>query len=763
MPLEIQPQKYSLNKSKPITRLCDFSASRNWFNLLQHISPVIHHQMQPEKSIKKMFVGRMILLIFIYSLPVVSIAQNKQIDSLRKLLIATSDTAKVNLLNQLARQYAIASEFEEAKAHAEQALALAEKIKFKPGVTRSYGMLGNIFHNEGTKFHSQGNFAEALKRYFIALKYREKIQDKEQMAKSSGNIGLIHWHRYNYPEALKYMFISLRYFEDCKSKIGIAGTYNNIGLISVLQKNYTVAMKYYESAMNLYKELDDRASMVNLYFNMGFLNEDRMQYQDAINYHQAAMKICEGMNNIDGVAASLTNMGGAVLLLAKGQKDEKEKKQQLMRSLDYQNQSLKLYKELNETWSYTNVNIQIAKVYLELEDFITAKRSLEEALKYKDEASIYDTKETYELLGRVDSALGDWHAAYEDQKQFIFFRDSIVNDENTKKITQAQLQYGFDKMEDSLKYQQQLMSEKLQKQIILSQQREQSLLLNEQQLDLLNKEKQLQQLKIQKNEADIAFQKSEAGKKQNQFELLTNEKELQSTQLKKQRQLKNFLFAAIACTIIISFVVYRNYRIRQQLKLQTLRNKIASDLHDDVGSTLSSISIFSQVALEESKEVKPMLQTIGESSRKMLDAMADIVWTISPENDQFEKIILRMRSFAYELLGAKQMDFRFVADENIAKMKISMEARRNLYLIFKEATNNMVKYSGASKAMFHLKEEKGKLVMMITDNGKGFDNNLEFQGNGLKNMKKRASEMGALLVVDSVPGTGTMIKLELAV
>ena len=92
-----------------------------------------------------------------------------------------------------------------------------------------------------------------------------------------------------------------------------------------------------------------------------------------------------------------------------------------------------------------------------------------------------------------------------------------------------------------------------------------------------------------------------------------------------------------------------------------------------------------------------------------------------------------------------------------------MVARRNLYLIFKEATNNMVKYAGASRAMFNIKEEQGKLVMLIEDNGKGFDSNKETQGNGLKNMKKRAIEIGGVLSIDSEPGAGTIIKLELAV
>ena len=105
---------------------------------------------------------------------------------------------------------------------------------------------------------------------------------------------------------------------------------------------------------------------------------------------------------------------------------------------------------------------------------------------------------------------------------------------------------------------------------------------------------------------------------------------------------------------------------------------------------------------QQSKELIPMLESIGESSRKMLDAMADIVWTINPENDNFEKIILRMRSFAYELLGAKKIDFEFNADDTVAKMKLPMDVRKNLYLIFKEATNNMVKYADADRAFFSI-------------------------------------------------------------
>ena len=247
-------------------------------------------------------------------------------------------------------------------------------------------------------------------------------------------------------------------------------------------------------------------------------------------------------------------------------------------------------------------------------------------------------------------------------------------------------------------------------------------------------------------------------KKDNEITLLTKDKQIQNVEIKRQKFIKNSFIIGLAVLLLLSILFYNYYRTKQLLKLQTLRNRIASDLHDDVGSTLSSISIFSELAKEQSKEVIPMLESIGDSSRKMLESMADIVWTINPENDNFEKIILRMRSFAYELLGAKKIDFEFNADDTVAKMKLPMDVRKNLYLIFKEAINNMVKYADADRAFFSISGTKNNLTMLIRDNGKGFDTNKSSEGNGLKNMKKRAQEIGAKLFIESGAGIGTTIQ-----
>jgi two-component system sensor histidine kinase UhpB len=193
--------------------------------------------------------------------------------------------------------------------------------------------------------------------------------------------------------------------------------------------------------------------------------------------------------------------------------------------------------------------------------------------------------------------------------------------------------------------------------------------------------------------------------------------------------------------------------------LQNIRNRIASDLHDDIGSTLNSISVYSEVAKNDPDKKEYSLNMIGESSRKVIDAMSDIVWTINPENDSFENIILRMRSLAYNLLRAKDIEFTFKADETLNHLKLSLEKRRNFYLIFKEALNNLIKYSHAKRVQISLLHHSNAITLMIRDDGLGFDATKKYNGNGLTNIRNRAKEINAQLAIESGKNIGTSIQL----
>ena len=223
-----------------------------------------------------------------------------------------------------------------------------------------------------------------------------------------------------------------------------------------------------------------------------------------------------------------------------------------------------------------------------------------------------------------------------------------------------------------------------------------------------------------------------------------------------------FRVAIILAVAVAVYILYR-FRINQLLKLQGIRNRIAHDLHDNIGSTLNSISIYSEVAQNKSRDKIPELDLIGESSRKVIDAMSDIVWTINPENDSFEKIIFRMRSHTHQMMKVKNIEYIFKADEKLNELTLPMQVRKNFYLIFKEALNNLIKYSKATQAGIMINYSDNIIEMFIRDNGVGFDTGNPSRGNGLSSMKQRANEMQAKFKIESVIGQGTSVELNLRI
>ena len=223
-----------------------------------------------------------------------------------------------------------------------------------------------------------------------------------------------------------------------------------------------------------------------------------------------------------------------------------------------------------------------------------------------------------------------------------------------------------------------------------------------------------------------------------------------------------FILLIVLLTAAIVFTFYQN-RLQQLKKLQMVRNNIASDLHDDIGSTLNSISIYSEVAKQQAKTEIPALELIGQNSRKIIESMSDIVWTINPENDSFEKIIVRMRSFAYQLFKARDVEYTFEAADDLDSIPLAMRVRKNFYLVFKEAITNIVKYSQASRVKISLISENNHVLLRVQDNGKGIPVNAETHGNGLMNMKRRADEINGRLVINSDHRNGTSIEFSLKV
>ncbi|MDX1907321.1 MAG: two-component regulator propeller domain-containing protein [Bacteroidia bacterium] len=223
------------------------------------------------------------------------------------------------------------------------------------------------------------------------------------------------------------------------------------------------------------------------------------------------------------------------------------------------------------------------------------------------------------------------------------------------------------------------------------------------------------------------------------------------------------LLAVTAISGAVYGVIY--YRIAQRRHLERIRNKIARDLHDDIGSTLGSISFYSETARIQLRDQKwdmasMVLDKIGESSREMIENMRDIIWTLHPDHDSMDKLLMRMQTFASDLLQPQGTQVIFEADPALTQVQLSMEARRNLYLIFKEAVYNSAKYAACTTLSIRLsRPARGFLALTLQDNGQGFDLAAPHTGNGLRNMRLRAAEMHARLEITAEPGKGTCLKL----
>lgn len=222
-----------------------------------------------------------------------------------------------------------------------------------------------------------------------------------------------------------------------------------------------------------------------------------------------------------------------------------------------------------------------------------------------------------------------------------------------------------------------------------------------------------------------------------------------------------FVALTILALGLIVYLLYR-YRISRIIELANVRTRIASDLHDDIGSNLTKISILSEVARQQHGNGNgghdSPLASIARISRESVASMSDIVWAINPQRDSLRDVIRRMRLHAEETCYPHEIDLEFNAPAD-PEVKLGIETRRSLYLTFKEALNNAVRHSGCWRIRVVLSLEREWLLLEISDNGLGFDEAAESDGNGLLNMRRRAEALGGKLEIVSAAGTGTTVRL----
>jgi signal transduction histidine kinase len=645
---------------------------------------------------------------FIYS-------QTREIDSLKLSLIAANeDTNKVNTLYELVSQIRESNDLIEALKYGNEALQLSTQLKYKKGLA---GALGNL----GVIYEMQGDYNEGIRKHKAALKIRQEINDMEGIAKSYLRLGIAYADKENLSESMKNFYAALKYFETVGYKKGIADTYQMIGATFLNQGNDAEAKENLLASAKIRQETGDLIGLAQSYNSIAFLTAGNLA--EKLNYHFSALRIYEQAGikrprwGLPWTYACIAGSYNSQADSAGGTGDRLTETAKLSEALKYYFLALENWQKAKDNQGIAEQYINLGNQYIRLKKFSIARLYLEKAFLLSQSISYKKgLKLSSKPLSELHSMDRNYKQALKYYKIYISSRDSIFSEEFKKNAVKSKMQYEFDKKEVSL----------------------------------------------------------------NQKQILTE------TKLQVQKKQRYFYWIGIVILGLLSFFVFLNFRnqkrinklasesharqksemeLQSQQAVLSERLRISSELHDEVGATLSGISMYSHLTKEQMKtgqtaEIEKSLNVMQQSSAQMVDKLNDIVWLINPEQDSLQKMIERLEEYTTNMAVVRNMQVRISVPEKIADINLPVENRRNIYLFCKEAINNAVKYSNGTLLNLTVKEADDKLEFSVSDNGKGFDAVMVRRGNGLENMQKRADEIGAKLVVQSKENGGVSVSMQ---
>ena len=226
-----------------------------------------------------------------------------------------------------------------------------------------------------------------------------------------------------------------------------------------------------------------------------------------------------------------------------------------------------------------------------------------------------------------------------------------------------------------------------------------------------------------------------------------------------------WFYSLLAIIVVTGIYILFRYRLRQKIDLHEMRNHISQDLHDEIGASISGINLLSQIAAEKLQNNKPdeaseYLFKVKNYTQDVIEKLSDMVWVFNPQNDSFEKLLQRLKSFTISIAVSKNIKMHYVTDKETEMINLTIQQRKVIYLISKEAINNIFKYAACSNIYYSLHTIGSKCRLRIQDDGLGFTLTESKKGNGLKNMQARATEIGAIFNIHTQPGSGTIVTLE---
>ena len=581
----------------------------------------------------------------------------------------------------------------------------------------------------GYTYYKLGQYDSALYYYHIGLSSSSFINDAREMASSCTGLAETFLSRAQRDSSRLYLNRALKVSSDNNLLEEQADAYSTLGNVEVQENNYEPALQYFIKAANLYDSLvDDPVGFSRALLNIANVHYSLGNTEKALDYIQKCRDLAQKHNYKQGLAFS-SKLRGRIY----------RKTRQLSEALQAYKEALEAYRRMGDVPNQSEIFNSMGNIYYDLKDFKNAQYHYQQSLTQAKRNN------TQSLIAYNYSSLGFTFFEQRKWKEAIVFLDSsrvlaaktgypyLVMDayQILGKIEEERKNY-----EKALFYTNKFMSIK----------------------DSLSAAENRAAIE----EVDARYQDE---KQAGEIALLQKDNQIQAAALRQNRIVQiSIMLAAIAVVIIAVLLINRSriiHRTRRQIELEKVRHQIATDLHDDIGATLSSINIVSSLALQNNTDQTSAthFERIRDQSEQILENMSDIIWSIHPSHDSMDQVILRMKDFSTEILEPKNIVCTFHNTELLSRVSLDINSRKNLFLIFKEAVNNAAKYSGASAINIFIEGSQQRWTMKIADNGAGFNTNDSRTGNGLANMKKRTETMGMHFSLASEPTKGTEVTI----
>lgn len=585
-------------------------------------------------------------------------------------------------------------------------------------------------------YASIGDRDSALYFFDKAKSYLEKHPNNKALSAYLTGWGIFNNNFGNYAEALLAYERNVELGEAVLGKENMAGNYLNM---SNVYARLNQAPKREESifkALAIFEELNNEMGLSFCYNSLGNIFYEQKDYSKAEHYYQKSLTIRIKRNDKRGMATTYNNLANVAM-------DTDRFKE----ALELQQASLKLNEE-------QQLKEEIGKNYVNLGKIYQKMNRPQEALDYFNRG-----EKLFKELG-----IARFDAFISAEKGRVYTQQAL-QDEAHRSLALKKLNESIEQAQASGELISELHAVTFLKEFYLQEKNYEEAFKQLIRQQALTDSLEGKEVKLRISQMETQYQ---VAQKENEIELLKAQQQLQETELERQQANQNIIIIALVSVLVISVLLINRYRVlnrtRRQLEIEKMRSDIARDLHDDLGSVLSSINIMSQMGItQKNGQSESYLQRINEQSSRMMDTMSDIVWSIHPENDTVDKLLIKMKEFAAEILEPKGITYQFHEPPNPAAIHLNAGKRKNLFLIFKEAVNNAVKYSEGSNISIHLEQKDNTLTLAVNDNGKGFVETEIKHGNGLRNMETRAKQVKGTLLRQSKPNKGTSLTLSLPI